>query len=161
MDQFFAVRHGDYDGDSGHLNPEGRQQMNSLATQIAQISGGSPGFYLLSSTALRTIESTDEIATKLVLPSYVKDDLLFGEGEELLPKARMIAIDRLIETPRRNFRSVAIVSHWDVVYSYGRHLREQGGAKEKPPEEFADLEMGQALYYDLQSSRFEVLDGRN
>jgi len=160
MDQFFAVRHGDYDNDSGRLNREGQRQMNSLANQIAEISGKPPNFYLLSSTAPRTIESAEKIATKLALPSYIKDDLLFSEGEDLLPKARMMAIDRLIEHPRRNFRSVGIVTHWDVAYSYGRHLKGQTGERKGLPEDFANLEKGQALYFDLRSNRFEVLDGR-
>lgn len=159
MDHFFAVRHGDYDEGIGCLTRSGNRQMDSLAEQMAEISGTS-SFYLLTTTSIRGLQSSDRIARKFRIASYIKDELFHSEGEVLLPKKRMIAIDRLLEHPRKTHESVAIVSHWDIIHSYGRHLREQGGAREEPPEEFADLKMGQALYYDLQSNRFEVLDGR-
>ncbi|TAK04126.1 hypothetical protein EPO34_03190 [Patescibacteria group bacterium] len=92
MDLLVIVRHGNYGADD-RLNDLGRDQMRHLAELVRPDLAGR-AVRLLSSTALRAVDSAEVLAQALALASFERHDLLWSDNRHREDYAAALALIR-------------------------------------------------------------------
>lgn len=111
LKKLITVRHGDYD-DTGKLTARGLAQIHSLTDRLTTILGNinRSAVVVLSSTAIRAVESAEIIAKRLGVKNIQQhEDLINDEFEE---ETHVHALG-IIETVPANI--IIVVTHFDAV----------------------------------------------
>jgi len=115
------VRHGDYDYGAGDpLNARGREQAQTLAEQLKSVIDGA-STYILSSTALRAIQSAIPLAEQLGVGFVETDRRLWMNGEFLSDKERE-DVDEFIGKRRESYENIILVGHLLLARYYPTHF---------------------------------------
>lgn len=151
MKNLFLIRHGKYNGKTGNLTDWGKKQVSEVASQMFGDCKQINGIYLVSSDALRAVQTSEIIAKCFNLAGFLTDEELHTEGEELSEK-QIQYVDTLVTSSKEN--NVVIIScHYDTVHSYGEYfLNFHGIAHDE-----IEPETGEAVHINLEEKMYLIL----
>jgi broad specificity phosphatase PhoE len=162
MAKLISARHGDYDSRS--LNEEGREQIKRLAASIYDVAG-EVHFLLVSSAALRAVQSSEIIADKLGIPDIEKEIYIWDaidvpsdkKHETYLFEPDGEKLMRLVgEWEARAEGALIIVSHGHMAELIATEFGEKYGIA--VPE--YKLKCGEAVYVDPETKSHRLLPGK-
>lgn len=156
IERVFFVRHGQYEGEK--LTKQGIDNTDVLAEEMRNIIGGSgEGVYLLSSSALRAVQTAEIIADTLGLDDFYRENGLAVDVPSITRVARDL-LDKTFEEQRYMSRIFIAVSHLGVVKDYppyfmGKHFNNKKWIAPPNKAEAAHINMLDGSYEILPVSR--------
>ncbi len=119
MKKIFILRHGEYRNDNGRypLSDNGKRQVRELACLLKENIGDETSIRILSSVALRALQSADIIAAALGDIEYEQHELLWFDGDGHGKRDYEGVIELIRE---RDIEVVIVITHDPYVSSLPR-----------------------------------------
>lgn len=152
MKHLFVMRHGDHI--RGALTEESEIQIRTVADRMKEIVGEmNNGFYLLTSTAPRAIQTADVIANALGIKEYAKDERLRTSSGQLISSQHLQEIDGMIAPYTDTNDAVAIVTHYEIVGEYPRYVAKKLFGTDK---RIFIPGRGEAIHFNLEAKTHQT-----
>ncbi len=144
----YIARHADYNifKDLKDLTERGRRDSRTLVESMrGSIGEGKRRVYLLSSTALRAIQTSEFIADEFGLTDYQKEERIHTEGDNL-PVGTLELIDEHFELAKSGgYEAFIVCAHFEVVNAYPGRFVQANGPEDygpcRPPEKGEAVEI--------------------
>lgn len=159
MKHLFIARHGKY-GYDDRLDDYGRQQMEKLGNAMKEILNGSSA-HIISSTALRALDSSEVLKAQLELPGFEqipylwsgsdapKDSYYWDSRDNRLEKLMGVVGER-----RDKADGLVVVTHLEIARDFPSYfLKEEFEEKQY----IGEISKGEAVHFDLNGRRYQIL----
>jgi broad specificity phosphatase PhoE len=159
MQKVILIRHGDR-GEDYRLNKDGIKQAKLIAKSLMNIVQGETS--LISSSALRAIQTSEIIAKILSLPlNFERSDYLWGANDSprsgyLKSGRNVYELANLIEV-KATKENLIVVSHLESTNDLATHYLSRYLDKDKP---FRNISYGEGILIDFPLKIFEYLPKR-